>query len=226
MAVCGAALAAAALAAPTSVERTAALVEAAAHKHLQQQAEREAWLDPRFELTVAADKRPDADCADDVEIEATDTRYPSRMRFTVSCPGSWRHVFVVRAEISARVVVAATNVPARQPLETTDLMLERRSISATPDAIGNPDAAAGLMSKRALRRGDILRSTLLVAPVLVRRGDMVHIHIRREQIEVSVAGEALDAGGRGDLIRVRNTSTGKVIRARVIAAGKVEPADL
>jgi flagella basal body P-ring formation protein FlgA len=37
-----------------------------------------------------------------------------------------------------------------------------------------------------------------------------------------MAGEALDAGARGDTVRVRNAS-GTVIRARVTGAATVEP---
>jgi flagella basal body P-ring formation protein FlgA len=60
--------------------------------------------------------------------------------------------------------------------------------------------------------------------MLVKRGAAVRIVARREQIEVSMAGEALDAGARGALLRVRNAN-GTVIRARVTGADMVEPAD-
>ena len=53
----------------------------------------------------------------------------------------------------------------------------------------------------------------------------VRIVARNEQIEVSMAGEALDPGARGALIRVRNTN-GNIIKARVTGAGTVEPAEL
>ncbi len=74
-----------------------------------------------------------------------------------------------------------------------------------------------------MHRGDIVRRSLLHAPTLVRRGDAVNIVAQHEQILVTMAGEALDAGARGDIVRVRNAGSGKVIRARVIDAGEVEP---
>jgi flagella basal body P-ring formation protein FlgA len=45
-------------------------------------------------------------------------------------------------------------------------------------------------------------------------------------VEVSMAGEALDPGALGEVIRVRNATSGTVIRARVVDAGVVEPADI
>jgi flagella basal body P-ring formation protein FlgA len=40
-----------------------------------------------------------------------------------------------------------------------------------------------------------------------------------------MAGEALDNGTRGAVVRVRNASSGSVIRARVRDMGVVEPVD-
>jgi flagella basal body P-ring formation protein FlgA len=59
--------------------------------------------------------------------------------------------------------------------------------------------------------------------VLVKRGDAVLMLARREGIEVSTAGEALDAGARGAMVRVRNATSGQVVRMRVAGQGTVEP---
>jgi flagella basal body P-ring formation protein FlgA len=49
---------------------------------------------------------------------------------------------------------------------------------------------------------------------------------RVEGVEVSTAGEALDAGARGASIRVRNSTSGQTLRMRVTGAGTVEPVDM
>jgi flagella basal body P-ring formation protein FlgA len=77
-----------------------------------------------------------------------------------------------------------------------------------------------------LRPGDILRSGQLSSPVLVKRGDAVMMVARREGIEVSMTGEALDAGGKGAVVRVRNAGSGQVVRMRVAGPGTVEPIDM
>jgi flagella basal body P-ring formation protein FlgA len=61
--------------------------------------------------------------------------------------------------------------------------------------------------------------------VLVKRGDQVLMLARRDQVEVSTSGEALDSGARGAIVRVRNTASGQVVRMRVSGAGTVEPVD-
>jgi flagella basal body P-ring formation protein FlgA len=212
--------------AATSPERITAQVEAAARQQLQQLAEREGWREPRVEAAVVADAKPVAACAQAVEVEATDTRTPARMRFTVRCADGWKHVFVVRASVSAPVLVTATNVAPGKPIAASDVTLERRDISAVPDALADTDQVIDMTSRRSLRSGEILRKSLLAAPVLVRRGETVRVVAQREQVEVTIVGEALDAGGRGDVVRVRNGSTGKVISTRVTGAGTVVPSEM
>ena len=70
-----------------------------------------------------------------------------------------------------------------------------------------------------------MRAGQLSSPVLVKRGDAVLMLARREGIEVSMAGEALDAGARGAMVRVRNAGSGQVVRMRVAGQGTVEPID-
>jgi flagella basal body P-ring formation protein FlgA len=121
------------------------------------------------------------------------------------------------------VVVAAAPVAANQALTDAQVTIERRDVSNIADPITTPDDAVGQMSRRMLRVGDILRSGQLSSPVLVKRGDAVMMVARREGIEVSTAGEALDAGVSGAVIRVRNANSGQVVRMRVAGPGTVEP---
>jgi flagella basal body P-ring formation protein FlgA len=121
------------------------------------------------------------------------------------------------------VLVAAVDMQANKPIAEADLTLDRRDISATPDAMSDVDAVAGMSSRRPLRSGDVLRKSALVAATLVKRGDAVRIVARSGQIEVTVAGEALESGGRDAIVKVRNTGNGNVIRARVVSEGTVQP---
>ena len=110
-------------------------------------------------------------------------------------------------------------------LSPLDLLQQRHDITLIPDAFSDLGELEGMAARRSIRAGEVIRANMLTAPQLVKRGDQVRIVAKREQIEVSMAGEALDNGARGAIIRVKNSS-GNQIRARVIEAGTVEPADL
>lgn len=205
----------------------AAQVEQAARAQLEKQAAGSALAEPRFELAVAT-SRPAPPCRLPVEVEPIDVRQPARMRFAVRCPdaGGWRYEYVVRAKVSALVVVTAAPVAANAALSEADVTLERRDITAIADPIGVPEDAVGQTSRRSLRAGEVLRAGQMAAPVLVKRGEAVVMQAKIDGIEVSMAGEALDAGSRGAVVRVRNAASGQVVRMRVAGAGTVEPIGL
>jgi flagella basal body P-ring formation protein FlgA len=206
--------------------RVDALVEQAAHDWLVEQADARGLAEPVFELKVNARlPQPLPPCAQPLTVDAQQMRTLMRLRFAVICPGpdGWQRDWTVRATVSALVVVAARDVPANRPLESEDLAIERRKLVDLNGVVTIPEDAVAQSSSRALRAGQALHARWLSAPVLVRRGDNVTIRARSAGIEVSAAGEALEAGRQRQIVRVRNSTTGKVIRARVLEEGLVEP---
>jgi flagella basal body P-ring formation protein FlgA len=210
--------------APVAAEQVPALVERAAQQHVERWAAAAGLSEPQFSVTVVPGTRTLSACNQGVTVQAADTRLPSRMRFIAVCSGAsgWRYEFIVRAQVSARIAVMANDLAAGKVLADEDVLLERHDIAAIADAVSDPQDAVGLSSKRALRAGEVVRKTLLAAPTLIKRGEPVRIVARRDEIEVSMGGEAMDAGARGDTVRVRNAN-GTVLRARVTGAGTVEP---
>jgi flagella basal body P-ring formation protein FlgA len=213
-----------AAAGPVAADQVPSIVEAAARQHVERWAASAALSEPQFTLTVVPGNRPLTACAGPVTAQGAETRQPARMRFIAVCAGSggWRYEFIVRAQVSARIAVMANDLAVGKVLADEDVLLERHDISSIPDSITDPQEVVGLSGKRNLRAGEVLRRNVLMAPMLVKRGEPVRIVARHEQIEVSMAGDALDAGGRGDTVRVRNAN-GTVIRARVTGASTVEP---
>ncbi len=161
-------------------------------------------------------------------MQAVDTRSFARMRFAGVCsadPG-WRAEFVVRAVISAQVVVTASTVRAGSAIGAGDVLIQRRDVSVIPDAVSDIDEVVGKAATRTLSSGVVISKRWLLEPLLVKRGDAVTIVARHTGVEVEVQGEALDAGHRDDVVRVRNVANGKTIRARVKAEHTVEPENL
>ena len=203
-------------------------VELLAREQLAQQADSAGLLEPQFQVAVVKSTRPVPACAAPVALEAADSRSAQRMRFVAVCPGSngWRYEMLVRGSITAQVAVTSVAVTANTPLQAGDVVLARRDVTMLPDSISSLPGAIGQSSRRSLRSGEVLRQGQLAAPVLITRGSAVSIVARKEQVEVSRAGEAMDPGALGQVIRVRNTASGTVIRARVVDAGVVEPAEI
>ena len=83
------------------------------------------------------------------------------------------------------------------------------------------DQVAGMSAKRRIRPNQILSPDLIDQPQLVKRGEKVQIIANHDGIKAAMAGEALEKGGVGDVIRVKNMSSGKTIEAKVVEPGVV-----
>ncbi len=72
------------------------------------------------------------------------------------------------------------------------------------DAVYDVESVIGLETKRPLTAGTIVSKAMLAKPFVVRSGDNVAIVSRSGTIVVQVAGQAMQGGAVGDVIRVRN----------------------
>ena len=62
----------------------------------------------------------------------------------------------------------------------------------------------------------------LIIPDIIKRGDSVMISAEFGRIRVQAQGQAMNGGSMGETISVKNTSSGKVLQARVIGPKKVK----
>lgn len=172
-------------------------------------------LDPRLRLRR---------CDGQLEAFWPGARRPSgNATVGVRCNGSraWKIYLPVR--ITRRLAVVVTRHPlARQhPLTLDDLRVETREVSGLDAVPMDPQHYVGMVTRRRLPAGEILRPQLVQPPRVIRRGDPVIIEARSGNIAVRVHGTALMDGRRGQRIRVKNASSGRVIQASVAAAGLV-----
>ena len=194
---------------------------AAARAHILGIAEGAGLASPSIEIETLPRGGLSA-CASDLQIEALDTSHLSRMRYAARCEGSPASgEFIVRATISAEVVVAASDIKANQPIDMAQLDVARREV-VLGNVTSDPARVVGKSSRRMLRRGQIVDRRWLIEPVVIERGDAVTIVARNIGVEVHVHAEAQQDGRIDDIIRVRNKANGKIISARVVSAGMVE----
>ena len=75
---------------------------------------------------------------------------------------------------------------------------------------------AGTRTRRPMSLGQILTPGHVEKLPLVHRGDEVDLQLKTEHMVISARGQALQDGGDGVTIRVRNLDSGRVVRARVV----------
>lgn len=91
-----------------------------------------------------------------------------------------------------------------------------------PDALTEQVIAAGSRARTELRPGVWLTGRMFELPKLVKRRQLVTLKLVNGQIEITSKGVALEDGGAGDVIRIKNVGSGREVFGRVIASGLVE----
>ena len=113
------------------------------------------------------------------------------------------------------VIVAARDLPSRTVLSDADVVFERREVDRIDDIILEIKDIMGQETKRALTVGTVITKSMLGKPQLVKSGDNITIVSIAGAVMVKATGQALQGGAAGDVIRVRNLASGKIILARV-----------
>lgn len=150
---------------------------------------------------------------------------PGRNVVGVRCTGRKPWKLFVRVNITTReaVVVTARPLARGQQVVADDLRIEERDTSRMQRAYyTDPKPLIGLRARRQIGAGQPLHPGLVEQRRLVRRGALVQIVARHGELQVTMKGKALESGVLGDLIRVRNTASGREISGEVVAAGVVE----
>ena len=99
--------------------------------------------------------------------------------------------------------------------------LKLRADRTQRDIIVEADALIGMTPKRHLRPETPIRMADIERPVLVPKGSLVTIILKKPGLSLTSQGRALQNGADGDTIRVSNTNTSRTIEAVVIGSSIV-----
>ena len=131
----------------------------------------------------------------------------------------------ISAEIGVRAAVlhATRRIPFGKALSAEDVAEAMTDIvDLRGDYVRKYADIAGQVLRRTLSPGDPLTREALAEPVLVRSGDTVNLHVRRNGVSLNVLARAEQSGRRGQMIRVRSLDYLRPLKVQVVAAGEVE----
>ncbi len=167
-------------------------------------------------------------CSQDVDIHRRDNRlYPTgRLRFTLSCPDKaapWSIQTQAYVDGELAAVYAAQTIAKDSVIQADDLLLGSTSLSTlNRSVITDPKRIIHQRAQRQIRQGQLVAPERVSEPFIIQRGDKVIMEAKGEDFAASMAGIALENGFVNQQIRVRNSSSGKVIKAVVVQHGKVQ----
>lgn len=171
--------------------------------------------DPRLRLP-----RCDRDLAATVPAPAKGPRLSVR----IACNGAtpWSVLLPVQVETEAEILVARQALVPGKVLDAEAMALSRRRIPGFADCCARDDSA--LIGRRVRRPiaadAPIPLDSLETAP-LVRRGEIVTVVAGSPGFEVRASGVALADALEGDALRIRHTTSLRIIQARAYSRGVV-----
>jgi len=127
--------------------------------------------------------------------------------------------FWVKAEVRVydQVVVAARPIGRQETLSAKDLRLERREItSRTAQIFTRLDDVVGKQSTRSIPSDDVITANAIERPTLLKRGSPITLVFDSGSLRVETQGVAEEGGKMGDLIQVKNSTSGKMLRGVVL----------
>jgi len=128
-----------------------------------------------------------------------------------------------RALIKRNVPVLIRRLDAGTLLGTNDLdWIEIPDDRITADVMTDPYQLIGRELRRDTPEGELLRTRDITPPRLVQRGSLITMKIETPYILITAQGKAQQDGTEGDMVRVLNTQSNRVVEGVVTAPGVVE----
>ena len=166
----------------------------------------------------------------EARIPATPVGGANRVDLWVRDAAGVQRVRPISVEVRFRqlVPVATRPLKARQTLTIDDVDLEPRDLLQRGVGL-TLEQVIGNALRRPVVAGDVIHNTDVIAavatddPVLIKPRDVVQVTVKKGTLIVKLpTAQALQAGREGEMIRVRNPSSGRVVIGRVTGAGEVE----
>ena len=99
----------------------------------------------------------------------------------------------------------------------TTVMVPRSRLRA--NTVLEKSQLIGLSAKRGISASRAIRQDELAKPTVVKKGDRIALHFSSNGLLIKTVGEALQDGGVGELIRVKNPDSSTILQAVVSGAG-------
>ena len=122
-----------------------------------------------------------------------------------------------------RVLVAMTDIRAEEAISPANARVEERAVDTLPELTLTDFARVdGRVAGRYIRKDVTITPSLLAMPLVIRAGNPVELVLDANGIVIRAEGVALEPGRIDYTIRVRNVSSGKILRGKVIDAHTVQ----
>ncbi|MBL3284713.1 Flagellar basal body P-ring biosynthesis protein FlgA [Rickettsiales endosymbiont of Paramecium tredecaurelia] len=160
----------------------------------------------------------------DVYLDSLNTRNSSFVAKITYLSNSFGADYISgKYRVWANIPIAARSLAPLEIIHESDIAYHRvlfDRVSHVP--ISSAKSLIGLQARKMIGRGSVIKQTDLVKPIVIKIQDTVNLIYSSENITIRVCGVALSSGAVGDVIKVKNQSSGAIISGKVIESGSVQ----
>ncbi|MCG8668788.1 MAG: flagellar basal body P-ring formation protein FlgA [Pseudomonadales bacterium] len=173
--------------------------------------------DPRLRIEV---------CPTPLEIEnRTANRNIGRLTLKVACRTAtkpWAINTSLNIVAYDNVVVSSRAIPKATKITRSMLSLQERDVTRFSQGYFKDFShVTDSITKYSVSGNKTLTPGNLLPPMLVSRGEKVVINAQASGLSIRATGTAMGDGALGDLVRVKNSQTARIVEGRVSAPGQV-----
>lgn len=155
---------------------------------------------------------------------APGSRFTGKATVHIRCNSTspWTVYVSAKIRLYGKVVQTANPLSRGHVLKSADLMTVEEDLSRIQFGyFVDKKSLIGKQLKRNLPQNKIIRANYVKYKTLVKRGELVSIIAGNSQYSVKMTGTAMGSGALGDRIRVKNTSSKRVVEGTIKEAGVV-----
>jgi flagella basal body P-ring formation protein FlgA len=144
-------------------------------------------------------------------------------RFVLTSDGVRRGAAIATLQVQARFARALRPIARDESITADACEIVNGELPAIAlRRVPAPSEVVGLKARRSIARGEALTSAVLMLPPVVRSGDQVSVKVAIGAIEVTGVAVASGSGQAGDVIRVVQPRSRRLVKARILGPGAVE----
>jgi flagella basal body P-ring formation protein FlgA len=210
---------------PSTLRRAERLVREAVLRHLREQVPGDDSWNLEVALTDAQARQIPIDSRG-IAVRGGRSPWTGTQQFDLAVDSPTQPTRLeISLDVSRRSPVVVANVPlsAGAVLRLGDLKLVPAAEEAgRAEGFHRIEDVVGWELVRSVTAGTVLQSSLVRAPILIRRGEVVTVYARSPGLRVRITARARQDGGLGELIAVESLADRKVYTARVSGTQEAE----
>lgn len=144
-------------------------------------------------------------------------------RFVLSVNGVRRGLAVATVTVEVAYPRASRNITHDEVLDTGAVIVTEGLMTGLQiRALLTADRARGLQARRDIVAGEALTESVLRLAPVIKSGDAVEATVKIGAVTVTGTGTASGSGQVGDVIRVMQPHSSRLLNARIVGPGAVE----